>query len=142
MSFVIDASIAACWALRDEQHPHADAARERIANDPGLAPSLWWFEIRNILVIKERTNRITEADSTTFLSWMTRLGIELDRSADSSELLRLARKHKLTAYDAAYLELAMRIRVPLATLDRNLSTAAKAEGVPVIGATAAPESQS
>jgi len=137
MPFVIDASIAACWALRDEQHPYADAARERVANDPGLAPSLWWFEIRNIIVIKERKNRITERDSAAFLGWMNRLGIALDRSPDSSELLRLARKHKLTIYDTAYLELSIRTRVPLATLDQDLANAAKAEGVPVVGDTTA-----
>jgi predicted nucleic acid-binding protein len=136
MPFVVDASIAACWALRDEQHLAADAARDRIANDPVFVPSLWWFEIRNIIVIKERKQRITEADSSVFLSWMDRLGISLDRSPDSSELLRLARKHNLTAYDAAYLELAMRIRVPLATLDKDLVTAAAAERVPLIGAKA------
>ena len=135
MPFVIDASIAACWALRDEQHSYADAARERLVNDPGFAPSLWWFEIRNIIVVKERRNRITERDSAAFLSWMTRLGIAMDRSPDSSELLRLARKHKLTVYDTAYLELAIRTRVPLATLNQDLANAAKAEGVPIIGET-------
>ncbi len=134
MPFVVDASIAACWALRDEQHPFADAARTRVADDSAIAPVLWWFEIRNIIVVKERVGRITEADATTFLDWMTRLGISLDRSPESSELLRLARKHKLTAYDAAYLELAMRQRIPLATLDKNLAGAAEAEGVTLVGA--------
>jgi predicted nucleic acid-binding protein len=131
--FVIDASITACWAMRDEQHPFADAARERIVNDSAIAPSLWWFEIRNIMIVNERRNRITERDATTFLDWMSRLGIALDRSPDSSDLVRLARKNTLTIYDAAYLELAIRSRIPLATLDRKLADAARAEGVAVIG---------
>jgi len=135
MPFVLDASVAACWALQDEQHIYADLARERIVTDPAIAPSLWWFEMRNILLIKERVSRITEAESAIFLGWMNRLGVELDRAPQSSEVLRLARRYKLTVYDAAYLELAQRNRVPLATLDANLVDAAKAEGVPIIGET-------
>lgn len=135
MPFVLDASVAACWALRDEQHKYADLARERIISDPAMAPSLWWFEIRNILVVKERVDRITETESAIFLGWMNRLGIELDHAPQSSEVLRLARKYKLTVYDAAYLELAERRGSPLATLDTHLASAANAEGVKVIGET-------
>src|SRR5271170_3087420 len=121
MPFVLDASVAGSWALRDEQNPHADAARQRILSDHAVAPSLWWFEIRNIIVVKERMKRITEADSAIFLSWMVRLKVALEPLPESGEVLQLARKHELTVYDAVYLELARRNGIPLATLDKELT---------------------
>ena len=67
MPFVIDASIAACWAFEDEDHPVAALALERIRSDEALVPSLWWFEVRNTLIVNERRGRLTEADVTVFL---------------------------------------------------------------------------
>ena len=132
MPFVLDASVAACWAFRDEEHPVADAARDRMTGDEGLAPTLWWFELRNILVVNERRKRLTEADSSVFLRDLARLPITLDRMPEEAEVLRLARKHRLTVYDAAYLELALRHGIALATLDNDLIRAARAEKVALI----------
>jgi hypothetical protein len=67
MPFVLDASIAACWGFDDEDHLTAAPALERIRADEGRVPSLWWFEIRNTLIVNERRGRITEADTTAFL---------------------------------------------------------------------------
>lgn len=133
MPFVLDASIAACWAFDDENHPIAAAAFERIRTDEARAPSLWWFEMRNVLLVNERRGRISEADTTGFLRDLSRLGVTLDQSPDEGELLRLARRHNLTAYDAGYLELARRNALPLATLGADLASAARAEGLTLLG---------
>ncbi len=127
MAFVLDASIAACWAFQDEHHPHADLAFTRIRTEEAFVPSLWWFEIRNILVVNERRKRITEPGTSRFLRDLSRLRIRVDRSPDEAGVLRLARTHRLSVYDASYLELALREAIPLATLDADLAAAARAE---------------
>lgn len=80
MPFVLDASIAACWAFDDEDHPAAAAALERLRADDAVAPSLWWFEVRNTLIVNERRGRLTEADTITFLRELSRLGVRIDRT--------------------------------------------------------------
>jgi predicted nucleic acid-binding protein len=138
MPFVLDASIAACWAFEDEDHPVAAVALERIRTDEARAPCLWWFEVRNTLLVNERRGRLTEADVAAFLRGLSRLGVTLDRTPDEAALLALARRHRLTVYDASYLELTQREGIPLATLDSELANAARAEKLPLIGAAPAP----
>lgn len=133
MPFVLDASVTACWAFRDEQHPHADLALERIRTDQAVTPTLWWFEVRNILIVSERRKRLSEADTAAFLRGLATFGVDLDITPEANEVLRLARTHQLSVYDAAYLELALRKNAPLATLDTDLIKAARLESVPVIG---------
>jgi predicted nucleic acid-binding protein len=133
MPFVIDASIAACWAFDDEDHPVAALALERIRGDEALVPSLWWFEVRNTLIVNERRGRLTEADVTVFLRGLARLGVTIDRTPDEAAILTLARRHRLTVYDASYLELAQREGVLLATLDTDLVNAARGERLRLIG---------
>jgi predicted nucleic acid-binding protein len=132
MPFVLDASVVACWAFQDEDHPRADLALARISTDEALVPTLWWFEVRNILVVNERRKRITEADTANFLKQISQLVIKTDRLPDESAVLRLSRTRRLTVYDASYLELAQREGVPLATLAVHLTRAARAEKVVVI----------
>lgn len=133
MPFVVDASIAAAWMLPDEQHSAADAARRLIRHDEGAAPVQWWFEIRNVLIVNERRGRMSPAQTDRALDLLARLPIQLDRQPKEDGILRLARGHKLSVYDAAYLELALRLHAPLATLDTELAQAAQAENVPLIG---------
>ena len=133
MAFVLDASVTACWAFEDEDHPRADLALRRVRTEEAVVPSLWWFEVRNILVVNERRKRITESGTTSFLRDLNRIPIRVDRVPVETEVLRLARAHRLSVYDAAYLELARREGLPLATLDRDLAGAARAEGVPLLG---------
>jgi predicted nucleic acid-binding protein len=101
--------------------------------DQALVPTLWWFELRNALVVNERRGRITEQQTARFLRNVERLAITIDGTPDESGVLTLARRHRLTVYDAAYLELAVRNALPLATLDAMLATAARSEGVPLFG---------
>jgi predicted nucleic acid-binding protein len=132
MPFVLDASIVHDWAF-DELHPTANTARERLRIEAAVAPSLWWFEVRNGLVMAERRGRVTEQQTANFLREILRLAITLEGSPNEISILDLARRYRLTVYDAAYLELAIRRALPLATLDTALMRAARAEAVPLVG---------
>jgi predicted nucleic acid-binding protein len=133
MPFVLDASTTITWGLADEYHPHAESALILITWDQALVPSLWWFEVRNILIINERRKRISAIEIATFLHKLSNMSITQDLAPQEMDILRIARQHRLTVYDASYLELAKRKNAALATLDTELIRAANAEGVPVIG---------
>ena len=132
MPFVLDASVTACWAFEDEDRRSATLALERLVSDEARVPSLWWFEVRNTLIVNERRGRLTERDTAAFLRGLSRLGVTVDRSPDEDKVLTLARRYRLTVYDASYLELAQRETLPLATLDVALARAARAEQVPLL----------
>jgi predicted nucleic acid-binding protein len=133
---VIDASIAAAWAFPDEDSDLARRAAEVLRVSLGYVPALFWFEVRNLLLVGERRGRIGPGATLAILKDLDELPLAVDRSCVSTRLLELARQHRLTAYDAAYLELAERSGSPLATLDRQLAAAALAVGVPVLGSAA------
>jgi predicted nucleic acid-binding protein len=131
--FVLDASVVANWCFPNEFHPTAEAAFRLIARETALVPALLWFELRNVLLIGERRNRLSESQTARFLRYVGELPIEVDRDPDDSFVLGLARTHRLSVYDAVYLELAQRKALPLATLDGALIKAAGAERVPLVG---------
>lgn len=132
MAFVVDASVTATWLLPGEFAAAAQAAYARLPEEDALAPGLWWFEMRNIFLSAERRGRLDAVRSTQALALLAELPIRLDHLAESASVMALARKHTVTAYDAAYLELALREGVALATLDQALARAARAEGVKLI----------
>lgn len=132
MPFVLDASATATWCFHDEQDRAADRAFDRLTTDEAVVPRLWWFEIRNVLIVNERRGRVTAADTTAFLRDLARLPIRLDANPGEHLVLALARKHGLAVYDAAYLELAVRLDAPVASVDRVLNAAARSEGVGVV----------
>jgi predicted nucleic acid-binding protein len=132
MSFIIDASVVIAWAFK-EQHATAERALARIQAEEAIVPALWWYELRNVLVLGERQRRLTERQTARFLRDISRLTITIDSSPNEAQVLTLARRHRLTVYDAAYLELAGREVLPLATLDQELAAAARAEQVALIG---------
>ena len=132
MSFVIDASIAANWYFDDERDSRADHALTLLNEEVALAPLQWWFEIHNVVLLGERRKRGSEQHTTSFLAMLDQMSIELAGLPDQESVLSLARKHRLTFYDAAYLELAKRKKLPLATLDNALADAARAEGIALI----------
>jgi predicted nucleic acid-binding protein len=131
MTFVIDASVVVAWAF-DEVHTTADEARERLRSDDAVAPALWWFEVRNALVQGERRGRFDQSGTGRFLRDLSRFAVSIDGVPEERSVLELARRHRLSVYDAAYLELAQRRGFPLATLDNALDAAARAEGVPPV----------
>ena len=100
----------------------------RLVDEPGIVPPIFWYEIRNALVRAERQRRIDRDESADFLERMADL-IEEDYGRDEMGVLDLARQHRLTVYDAAYLETAMRRQAVLATFDQELAAAARVEGI-------------
>jgi predicted nucleic acid-binding protein len=132
MAFVLDASVTVVWAMLDETHPVADLAFQRLDTEGALVPAIWWYEIRNILLVNERRQRISLADSTQFLDNLQDYPIEVQGILDHTTVAELARQYGLTIYDAAYLDLALRHHLPIATLDKALQAAAEAAGVPLL----------
>ena len=135
-ALVIDASSVLAWCFEDEGGPEADALIERVAAEGAAVPGSWSLEVANGLVMGERRGRIKPADSAAFIAMIEELPIVADRAAGTRalhETMGLAREHRLTAYEAAYLELAMRRGLPLATGDRKLAAAAGRAGVTLVG---------
>ena len=128
-AIVIDNSVFLSWCLGDEDDPRAARAMQRVAEEGGVVPRIWWYELRNALLMNERRGRISPQQVSDTLDDSLALGISIDDEHDASLLLQLARRHDLSAYDAAYLEVAFRRSLPLATLDRRLHEAAVAIGV-------------
>jgi predicted nucleic acid-binding protein len=129
MGFVLDASVTMAWAFDDEDHPLAALVLRRMLGEDAVAPWIWWFEVRNALAISEKKGRGTEEKTTAVLGHLAELPVSIDVEPDEAAIFRLTRKHGLTFYDAAYLELAQRKGIALATLDRELEAAARKESV-------------
>ena len=132
MAMVIDVSVAAAWCFPDEQSLAADRALEALPRIGGVVPGLFWHEMRNVLIVNERRARIDPPDSARFLMRLRSLRLLQEETHDEDSLMALARSHRLSAYDAAYLETALRRGDSLATLDRALARAGTAEGITVI----------
>jgi predicted nucleic acid-binding protein len=134
---VLDASVALAWCFKNEASAAADRVLERLAAEAASVPAIWHLEIANVLALSERRRRITPARSAEFIALLEILVIVVDEETPSRALgrvLDLAREERLTAYDAAYLELAMRLGIPLASKDGDLCNAAERLGVNVLRA--------
>ncbi|MFW5681784.1 MAG: type II toxin-antitoxin system VapC family toxin [Phycisphaeraceae bacterium] len=126
---VLDVSIVLAWYMADESHPRAEAVQAMLQDRGGVVPTLFWYELRNALIASERRGRLQPADTTTILCEIHDLGLDVDAEPSSEMTLHLARAYALSVYDAAYLELAQRRGLHLATLDKNLHQAAAALGL-------------
>lgn len=133
MAVVVDSSVAASWCLPDEGTGIAEATLRLVEAGGMIVPPLFWYELRNVLVVSERRGRIDIATASAGLKRIAALPTRIDGQHDETLLLGLARAHGLTVYDCAYLELAKRTEVPLATFDKALRRATAAEAVPVVG---------
>lgn len=125
--FVLDCSITVAWLFDDESTPQTDELLDRLKDSGALVPTLWRLELGNVLARAERLKRITAAQIADYLELLDRSPIVTDTETESRafrEILALARSEGLTTYDAAYLELAVRRRLSLATLDKELIRAA------------------
>ena len=132
---VLDCSVAVSWCFEDEASPETDAILDRVADEGAIVPALWHLELGNVLIQAERRKRLTAADTTTRLELIADLPIVTDDETPARalrEVLTLARTEGLTTYDAAYLELAMRKGLPLATKDTALAEAARKGGITII----------
>lgn len=133
MPFVLDASTALSWCFEDEATPETEAILDRLADDPAVVPALWELEITNALLVGERRGRLTESQTTRFVTLLASLPINVELAGpDMTTLLAVGRQHGLTSYDATYLVVAERDGYPIATLDNRLSTAAKTAGVQLL----------
>ena len=132
MAFVVDASVTAGWFLPDERTDIADAIALRMQSEDAMAPDLFWHEALSLLLTALRRGRIPETAVYISLDRLATIPLRNAGASDAVTAARLAIKHGLSAYDAAYLELALREHAPLATLDRKLAAAATAENVAVL----------
>ena len=132
---VLDASIALAWCFDDEASPATEALLDQVKTHGAVVPTLWHLELGNVLLAAERRGRTIEGGIVVRLSLFARLPIEIDVETSGRawrETLVLARAERLTLYDSAYLELAARRGLPLATRDQDLAAAAKRVAVSIL----------
>jgi predicted nucleic acid-binding protein len=133
-TFVIDNSVVMSWCFKDEISKYADAVLDRLQEATAFVPSIWPLEVVNVLLVAERKNRLSEADSIRFITLLSQLPIivEYERVGRiMNDLLTLSRANRLSSYDASYLDLSMRKGIPIATIDNRLIEAAKKTDVPI-----------
>jgi predicted nucleic acid-binding protein len=134
-SFVIDNSVVMTWCFKDEASQYADSILDSLEHFTAIVPSIWPLEVGNVLLVAERKKRLSRADSTRFIALLFELPITVDQEPPErmiKEIFALAREHKLSTYDASYLDLAMKKGIPIATLDNHLITAAKRSNVSIM----------
>ena len=138
MPFVLDCSVTMAWVFPDEANARTDALRELLLSDMAVVPGLWSVEVGNVLLVATRHGRIHSRDWNRIQRALAALPIEIDPETQEriwQSVMPLALHYKLSVYDAVYLELALRHKLPLATLDRELATAVRAEGGTVLAET-------
>jgi len=133
--FVVDCSLTMAWCFEDEATPETDAVLKRLRQSSAIVPAIWPLEVANVLRSGERRGRLTQTQTEQIIVDLESLSIlvepvEIGRAL--GHILPLAREHALTPYDAAYLELALRLGLPLATLDKELRQAAQGLGVTLL----------
>ena len=136
VGLVVDCSMTMAWCFGDESTPAVLQVQDHVANEKMCVPVHWYLEVTNVLALAEKKHRIKPQASDTFLSLLQVMDIHVDFELPSkafAQILALCRKHHLTSYDAAYLELALRRKLPLATLDDDLRKVAKKLGVVLLG---------
>jgi predicted nucleic acid-binding protein len=132
---VIDASVALAWCFPDEASDYADGVLVALENQTAIVPSIWSVEVTNALLVGERRKRIQQPEIRRFVELLKGLDIVEDGQPfveTMSNILPLGREYDLSAYDAAYLDVAARRGVPLATLDAALQKASRAAGIKVL----------
>ena len=132
--YVLDCSVSVAWILEDEASSAADRFLDLLADGEAVVPTLWIVEMANALVVAERRRRINRSDVTEALELLSELPITVHAEPRSMMvgLCELAREHDLSAYDACYIDLARRLRLPLASLDRRQTAAANAASVELL----------
>jgi predicted nucleic acid-binding protein len=136
LTLVSDASVTVAWRFEDEKTPATEAVFDRVVATGAVVPMIWPLEVANALRVAERTGRVSRGYVDASLRDLQRLEIEIDPETSAqawTATLALARAHNLTLYDAAYLELALRRDLPLATLDAKLRAAAQTLRRPLLG---------
>lgn len=133
--FVIDNSVVMAWCFDDESNEFTDSIQDRLLNSTAFVPTIWPLEVINVLLVAERKKRLTKNDGNRFIALISALPIIVESTPPFQTFhntLPLARKHRLSSYDASYLELAIHKNLPIATLDKAIIRAAKAVKLPII----------
>jgi predicted nucleic acid-binding protein len=131
---VVDCSVSVAWCFPDEKGEYPQAVLDSLATQQAVVPSLWPLEVANALLTGERRKRSTVEETQTSMKFLDALPITIDEATAVQafrQTVHVARAQNLSAYDAAYLELAMRRGLPLATIDGKLKAAAQAVGVAI-----------
>ncbi len=132
--FIVDNSVVMSWCFEDEGNRYADAVLESLEAGEAFVPAIWPLEVGNVLLVAERKNRLSQASVVRFLELLGGLPISVEQDPPERmlrKIVSLAREHRLSTYDASYLDLAMRLDLPLSTQDTSLAKAAKKCKVPV-----------
>lgn len=133
--FVVDNSVVMAWCFEDEAGTYTEGVLDQLRETQALVPVIWPLEVANVLLIAERRDRLSEAQAAHFAQLLQTLPIlveEADVARVLGPVLAVGRAHRLSAYEAAYLELAARHGLPLATQDARLRKAASNAGVAVL----------
>lgn len=128
--------MAMAWCFPEETTAPSKGLLDRMIAERAVVPGFWLLEVANVLALAEKKRRITPVKSAEFIDLIESFDLEVDEEAPKlafRDLLQIARDHSLTSYDAAYLELALRRRLPLATLDDDLRKQGKARGIELLG---------
>jgi len=136
MPFVLDNSVVSGWYLSDQASAYTDAVALKLQDDKALVPSLWQMELANVLKTACTKGKLSITQARQILDVLAQLPIEVDTgpAPGQRQLFELAMRYGLSSYDAAYLELAMRHGLPIATRDEQLQLAASAAGVDIVAA--------
>lgn len=125
--FVVDNSVVMAWCFKDEENEYAETILDSFNAGEAVVPAIWPLEVGNVLLVAERKNRLSKAEVVRFLALVSRLPISVEQESPErmlKEVVALARELGLTTYDASYLDLAMRMGLPIATQDTLLLKAA------------------
>jgi predicted nucleic acid-binding protein len=133
--FVLDNSVTMRWCFQNAAHPYADGILQTLAAGAAFVPILWRYEVSAVLAKSQKDGILTAHRADAFLATLHKLNITVDHESSDhilTDVHRLAVAYRLTSYDASYLELALRKKLPLATLDDELISASKASGVALL----------
>ena len=133
--FIIDNSVVMAWCFEDQASEYSDAILERLKTEKAFVPSIWTLEVVNVLIVAERKKILNRSSSMRFITLLNQLPVTVEYEKNLThmkDLLNLGRDLTLSSYDAAYLDLAMKRGMPLATLDIKLKKAAQASHVELI----------
>jgi predicted nucleic acid-binding protein len=133
MAFVVDASMAAAWFLPDEQNDMADRVMRDLRASSGLAPALFWLEMRTLFLMAERRGRLKAGEALLSMTQLRSLPVQDAGAIGDHLVLAVAQRRNLSGYDASYLALAIDRKLPLATSDKRLAEAARSEQIELLG---------
>jgi predicted nucleic acid-binding protein len=135
MRFVIDNSVVIAWCFQDQSNKYTEFVLESLETAQAFVPAIWPLEVGNVLLVAERRKLLSKASISRFMSLLRNMPIVVEQESPERmlvDIFTIAREHRLSTYDASYLDLAMRLGIPIATQDRSLTVAAKKCMVPLV----------